>query len=271
MFIKTVKTSLLLLCFIITMQPSTASSNSFASLKGNWNCEEEGTRYTLEFRTENQLVYNGQNLNYQLQDNFLLVQEEYGPTPYMFELQKTVLNFLSPDGTVSHCQKVSAAQATKPTEKPLATKPPTDTQTLVPGNNWPAYNKPTGNVSWDSSEPQALLYKFAGRWDNYSGSTLTNIYLKPDGSYEDSSETSYSGSFSDQGGYQTGAWGTVGQNQSGGHWTIKGTLSRGTITLISSNGRRKTINYQVHVENGEYYGGEYFFNGALHAVNYIYR
>lgn len=101
MFIKTVKTSLLLLGFVIVTHPSTALSNSFASLKGNWNCEEEGVRYTLKFKTEKLLIYNGQNANYELQDNILLVEEEYGLTPYMFELQKTGLKFFSLDGFYS--------------------------------------------------------------------------------------------------------------------------------------------------------------------------
>ncbi|MCK5001931.1 MAG: hypothetical protein KAJ92_05430 [Gammaproteobacteria bacterium] len=271
MLIKTVGTLIFLPGFVVAMFPSTALSSSSASLSGYWNCEEEGARYTLEFKTESQLVYNGQSLNYQLQDNVLLVQEEYGFTPYVFEIKKTGLTFLSPDGSVSRCQKGEAVQASKPTKKPSTAKATTDVQTLVPGRNWPAYVRPSGNVSWESSDPQALLYKFSGRWDNYSGSTLSNIYLKPEGSFSDSSETSYSGSFSDQAGYQTGAWGTVGQSQGGGYWSIKGTLSRGVITLVRSNGQHKVINYQVHVKNGEYYGGEYFFNGALHSVNYIYR
>ena len=271
MLIKVIRSSVLVFGFVVAVYPSTALSSSFASLMGDWNCEEEGVPYSLEFKTENQLVYNGQSLNYQLQDNILLVQEEYGFIPYVFEIKKTSLTFRSLDGTIAYCQKSSVTQADKPAKKPPTAKIPADAQTLVPGRNWPKYTSPTGNVGWDSSDPQALLYKFAGRWDNYSGSTLSNIYLKPDGSYSDSSETSYSGSFTDQGGYQTGAWGAAGQNQSGGHWSIKGTLSRGVITLVSGNGQRRVINYQVHVKNGEYYGGEYFFNGALHSVKYIYR
>jgi hypothetical protein len=271
MFIKTVKLSALLPGLVLAAFPSTVVSSNFASLKGSWSCEEEGSRYTLEFKTEKLLTYDGQSLSYQLQDNILFVEEEYGFNPYMFELKETGLTILSPDGSVSRCQQGGTVKTTKPEKKPLATKAPTDAKTLVPGKNWPAYTRPTGDVSWESSDPHALLYKFAGRWDTYSGSTLTNIYLKPDGSYEDSSETSYSGTFSDSGGYQTGAWGTVGQNQNSGSWTIKGTLSSGVITLVSNNGQRNVINYQVHMKNGEYYGGEYFFNGALHSVNYIYR
>ena len=271
MFLSMTVKYLLVPGFVVAVYSAPALANDFASLKGLWNCEEDGTQYTLEFSTANQLVYGGQRLQYQLQENTLLVQEDYGYTPYLLQMQEADLIILSPDGSVSRCRKGEVAQAVVPLKKQPATATSSDIQALVPGSNWPVYARPAGNVSWDSSDPQALLYKFAGRWDNYSGSTLTNIYLKPDGSYEDSSETSYSGSFSDQGGYQTGAWGATGQNRGGGYWTIKGTLSRGVIKLVANDGRHNVINYQVHVKNGEYYGGEYFFNGALHSVNYIYR
>lgn len=274
MSVNTVRTPFLLLLFVVATYSSAALSNTFASLSGHWNCEEEGLRYTLDFKTAEQLLYNGQSLAYQIQDNMMLVQEEFGFVPYFFEIKKAGMTFLSLDGTVSQCQKGKAVQAARPTKKSSKSstaKASASKQTLTPGSNWPAYSRPTGNVGWDSSDPQVLLYKFAGRWDNYSGSTLTNIYLKPNGSYEDSSETSYSGSFTDQRGYQTGAWGAVGQDQGAGYWTINGTLSQGVITLVSGSGRRTVINYRVHVKNGEYFGGEYFFNGALHSVNYIYR
>ena len=32
---------------------------------------------------------------------------------------------------------------------------------------------------------QALLYKFAGRWDHVTRNTLTNQFLKPGGTYEE--------------------------------------------------------------------------------------
>jgi hypothetical protein len=95
--------------------------------------------------------------------------------------------------------------------------------------------------------------------------------LKPDGSFEDSYEAGYSGQFADQGGFQTGNWGAAGNEQAGGRWTIQGTLRQGTITLIHRNGKRTNYRYQVHCRGSECYGGEYFFNGKLYSVKYIYR
>lgn len=245
-------------------------AGEFSSLKGYWQCQEEGASYNLEFKSAQQLIYNGQAAQYQLVPNAFIVEEEEGAIGYYYQLQGGVLTILSPDGTLSQCQKGNKPATTTPSpQQPQAAAQPG--KTLVPGQNWPHYARPQGNVSWSSSDPQALLYKFAGRWDHVTSNTLSNLYLKPDGRYEDAYEAGYSGTFEDQGGYQTGAWGTAGTDQSGGHWTIQGTLEQGTITLIGNNGRRTVINYRVHVRNGEYFGGEYFFNGKLHSVNYIYR
>jgi hypothetical protein len=139
-------------------------------------------------------------------------------------------------------------------------------------SGWPPpYQRPTGNVSLEDSSPGNLLYKFAGRWDFVSSNRLHNIYLKPDGSFEDSYEAGYSGQFVDQGGYQTGNWGAANNEQAGGRWTIQGTLRQGTITLIHGNGKRTDYRYQLHCRGSECYGGEYFFNGKLYSVKYIYR
>lgn len=139
-------------------------------------------------------------------------------------------------------------------------------------SGWPPpYEKPTGRVSPDDSSPKNLLYKFAGRWDSATSNTLHNIYLKPDGSFEDSYEAGYSGQFVDQGGFQTGNWGAAGNEQAGGRWTIQGTLRQGIITLVHRNGKRTDYRYQVHCRGSECYGSEYFFNGKLYSVKYIYR
>ena len=139
-------------------------------------------------------------------------------------------------------------------------------------SGWPPpYQRPPGRSTWEDSSPEKLLYKFAGRWDSATSNTLHNIYLKPNGSFEDSYEAGYSGQFVDQGGSQTGNWGTAGNEQTGGRWTIQGTLRQGTITLIHRNGKRTDYRYQVHCRGSECYGSEYFFNGKLYSVKYIYR
>jgi hypothetical protein len=260
-----------LLAPLLALPITIADAATFPQLKGHWNCQEEGTKFSLEFKSPSSLIYGGETYQYELQDNLYLVSSGYGITPYIYQLQQGHLTILSPDGSYSHCTKGRAEPPVDQKRRIVRSGSSVAGQPLVPGQNWPVYGSPTGNISWSSSDPQALLYKFAGRWDSYSGSTLSNLYLKPDGSFEDTSESSYSGEFHDQGGFQTGAWGAVGQNEASGHWTIRGTLEKGIITLVSRNGQQRRINYQVHINNGEYYGGEYFFNGELYSVKYIYR
>lgn len=244
-----------------------AHADDFAALRGFWQCSEQGEGYTLEFTSPGVMLYNGIRLNYQLGPNLMLVEEQYGPVPYYYELQGDRLNFPALDGTVARCQR-----AKRPAPAPAPQQPPSvsgshSAQAVVPGRNWPVYARPAGRVAWDTTDPQALVYKFAARWDHASRNTLSNIYLKPDGRYEDAYEAGYSGNLDGPGG---GAWGATGAEQAGGYWTIEGTLERGVITLHRHNGTREVLNYQVYTRNGEYFG-DYYFNGKLYTPKYIYR
>jgi hypothetical protein len=246
--------------------PLGSHAGDIERLRGFWQCQEEGVRSTLEFASASQLLFNGQPAAYQLLPNMLQVEEEYGLTDYYYQLQEEGLVILSPDGSVTYCQKGQkpAEQARRPQQKPAQ----------APGGSsgWPPpYRRPGGRSSWEDSDPGSLLYKFAGRWDAATSNTLHNIYLKPDGTFEEAYEAGYSGTFSDEGGYQTGNWGASGAEQGAGHWSIQGSLRQGQITLIDRNGNRTTYNYKVHCRGSECDGSEYFFNGKLYTVNYIYR
>ena len=242
---------------------------------GYWQCEEGGVGYTLEFKGADQLLYNSQPTTYHVALNTLFVQEEGGPVGYYYQMEGSALTFFSPDGSLAQCQKGTKPAIAAPSPQQTQPQQPTHSgshpaQEVVPGKNWPIYARPAGIPAWNTTDPQTLVYKFAGRWDHVTANTLSNLYLRPDGRYEDAYEAGYSGTFENQGGYQTGAWGTARAEQSGGYWTIKGTLEQGTITLHANNGSRTVLNYRVYVRNGEYYG-DYYFNGKLHTVKYIYR
>lgn len=264
-----------LLAIFILVPAFAARAGDFNALKGYWQCQEEGVGSSLEFVSADRLIYNGQSTSYQLMHNMLLVQEEYGTEGYYYQVERDKLVIVSADGGISQCRRGKKSKPAGPAGRQAdkggtaggAGKP----GTLMPGRNWPVYRRPGRTVAWSSGDPQALLYKFAGRWDRVSTNTLTNLYLKPDGSYEEAYEAGYSGTFTDQGGYQTGAWGAAGSQQAGGQWMISGTLEKGVLTLVSGDGSQTRLNYRVHVKNGEYYGGEYFFNGELYSVEYIYR
>jgi len=243
---------------ILIMQTAT-SADEYSQLLGYWQCQESGLQSTLEFKSREQLLYNGQITSYQLAPGIIQVQEAEGPTSYFFKLEGNVLVILSPDGSVTQCQKV---------KKPLQADFPQNTL----NSPWPPpYAPPQGRVDENNPGTQALLYKFSGRWDNMTSNTLTNLFLKPDGTYEEAYEAGYSGAFTDQGGYQTGNWGTTGAQQARGRWRIVGGLRQGKLYLVDQNGRERVYTYQVHIQRGEVFWGEYFFNGKLYSVKYIYR
>ena len=100
---------------------------------------------------------------------------------------------------------------------------------------------------------------FVGTWVNMTKNTETRMTFRPDGTFSEYGEASYSnGAGTDE------AWGAAGSNSSGGRWTARGTREQGVLTITHRNGTTRDVQYQVHVENGETYWGEYYFAGDLY-------
>jgi hypothetical protein len=248
-----------------------ASAEVYTQLKGYWQCQEDGGQLSLEFKSRQQLLYNGQAYNYQLGPGVMQVREGSSLVNYFFMLEKGTLMVFSPDGTVMQCRKARKPKVAG-TKQKSGKSAKQGRQALSADQEWPPrYDRPQGKVDEYNPGAQALLYKFAGRWDNVTTNTLTNLYLKPDGTFEEAYEAGYSGQFTDQGGYQTGHWGATGGQQARGHWKVVGGLRKGKFYLVDQNGRESVIHYQVHIRGGEVYWGEYFFNSQLYSVKYIYR
>jgi hypothetical protein len=110
-----------------------------------------------------------------------------------------------------------------------------------------------------------LVTHFSGVWVGFTQNTQTKMVLAPNGEYSDNYESSFSGKFKNQYGDQTGAWGTAGQSQNRGRWTVRGTREQGVIIIKSQDGGETVIEYKVHVEKGQTYWNEYWFNGALYS------
>ncbi len=117
---------------------------------------------------------------------------------------------------------------------------------------------PTGGAS-------DLIRALAGTWTTMTTHSQTSVTLGANGEFAMHSESSYSGSFRGPSGGDAGGWGTARNDESGGRWTAAGTRERGTITLVYQNGERSTIPFQVHVERGQTYWNEYFFDDVLYA------
>jgi hypothetical protein len=243
---------------------STVWADEFTRLKGFWECSEEGAKATLEFTSKQNLIYNGTAYTYQLAPGVFQVQDETGAASYFYTIEDNVLLIMSMDGSVSQCRK-----GKKPQETSVAKKP---SGTAAASGHWPpAYVKPQPPFDEANPSPELLLYKFAGRWDHVTRNTLTNLFLKPDGTYEEAYEAGYSGNFTDQGGSQTGNWGATGAQQDRGYWMVVGGLRSGKLILRDQSGNETAYQYRVHIQNGEVYWGEHFFNNRLYSVKYIYR
>jgi len=120
------------------------------------------------------------------------------------------------------------------------------------------------SIQYRKIDVSDLMQHFAGTWINYTTNTETKMALAADGRFWSNYEASYGGQFNNELGDTTGAWGTANQDQGEGRWTVRGDRSQGAITLSYANGNQETVQYQVHVENGQTYWAEYYFNGKLY-------
>ena len=115
-----------------------------------------------------------------------------------------------------------------------------------------------------SSSASGLNQFFADIWITTTTSTSSAVYLYPDGTYSDHYEASYSGNFEDGGGNNTGNWGAGGQQNQRGRWSVRGNKDQGQIIIHPASGEEYVYNYKVHIENGQKYYSEYYFNGTLY-------
>ena len=120
------------------------------------------------------------------------------------------------------------------------------------------------NMHYFKVETSDLVTHFAGEWVNTTTNTMTGIMLSPDGSYYENYEASYGGTTQDQYGSDDMSWGAARQDQASGRWTVRGNKEKGQIIISKQDGTQTVLDYQVHVENGEVYWREYWFNGSLY-------
>ena len=103
--------------------------------------------------------------------------------------------------------------------------------------------------------------RFIGKWSYYSKYRESHVYLYPDGTYSDSSSSSFGNSDASVG----AVWGAASDTQGRGHWQAVGNAKSGKIIFILPNGERSVYPYSVHTENGEIYWNEYYFGDRLYS------
>ncbi len=114
--------------------------------------------------------------------------------------------------------------------------------------------------SGEASSPGGKVFsQLLGKWKDIRSSGHTIIVLMADGTYSYYSD--FAAGNSAQGDTN---WGYGNSSRDRGTWKAVGTPRRGTIYYQSQQGGSDTLSYQVHVENGRTYWGEYYFDGKLY-------
>jgi hypothetical protein len=97
------------------------------------------------------------------------------------------------------------------------------------------------------SDP-GLMQAMAGEYYSFTGSTERKLMLCANGTFYDSRESSYSGSF----GTNQGGWGAASQGAGSGSYAIQGNQQAGTIIFSYKGGKRLQARYQSTGERGCY-------------------
>ncbi|MCP4077620.1 MAG: carboxypeptidase regulatory-like domain-containing protein [Gammaproteobacteria bacterium] len=97
-------------------------------------------------------------------------------------------------------------------------------------------------------------FSFSGGGYGSHGGSSNSLTLCPDGRFNRSSESGYSGGLS--GG---GSWGTANQSGNSGKWTINGDKMNGRITLFNADGSQHSFKYQDCSQESS---GCFYFDGV---------
>jgi hypothetical protein len=123
-----------------------------------------------------------------------------------------------------------------------------------------AAQQATGSAPPAGPSDPALQQAMAGEYYSYTGSTERKLMLCSSGTFFDSRESSYSGSF----GTGQGGWGAASAGAGSGSYAIQGDQQSGTITFSYKGGKRTQARYQSTGERGCYKfdGTPFCYSGA---------
>jgi len=104
-----------------------------------------------------------------------------------------------------------------------------------------------------------VFQELVGRWKDIRSSGHTIIELKASGQFSYYSD--YVAGNSNAG--ETN-WGSGNSSNARGSWQARGTAQQGTIYYQTEDGGQNTLDYRMHVEKGQVYWNECFFDGQLY-------
>ena len=119
-------------------------------------------------------------------------------------------------------------------------------------------------MTYFKAEVSDLMRHFAGSWSSSTSNRSDTITLLSNGIYSNKHVASYSAKFTDGWGTETGNWGAAGGSDNQGSRTARGTKDQGHIIVNHSNGTGTIYKYKVHIENGEKFYRNYWFNGEFY-------
>jgi hypothetical protein len=223
------KKTFLRICALVFI-PLLLIAGGINDLLGKWEFTSEEGSVTLEFKSATLLVYNGEQIGFELAEGIIRVEDEiFGWVDYPYALEGGVLTINYPEGYSLQFKKA------KPEGK--------------------------GSKEKGSAAVSGLAAHFVGTWKNYTQNTETMVVLYPKGTYGYRYTSSYGSAESGE------EWGAAGEQHAQGTWKVQGTREQGVIVFTGNDGSQTEYNYQVHVENGEVYWNEYYFNGNLYGKN----
>lgn len=74
-----------------------------ANLTGSWDCQGQDGAAQLEFKSQNQLLFMGEAVNYTLTEGSIRVEQDYGTVDYPYTLKGNTLSVSFPDGSRLQC------------------------------------------------------------------------------------------------------------------------------------------------------------------------
>lgn len=201
---------------------------------GNWLCQTEYGSVSLNFVSEQQMVYDGETFNYIIENNTLKVYSDYVWIDYSFELNGSQLIISYPEGYRLLFNKVSEA---------------------IPGINTGKTNSGTQNSGGRYLNGTLCEYGSSSSSSSYSSYSHTNrLYFDGRGSFQFGTESSYSGSA-----------GSAYSNDNGSSYgTYR--ISENEVILTFSDGSVYTLSIYFTQDDGritEMYYGEKLYAAGL--------
>jgi hypothetical protein len=127
------------------------------SLLGTWRCRSGSEVVSLEFRSENLLVFDGEAMRYTLVPGTIRVQEDYGLQDYRYFRRGNSLSIRFPDGSNLIC-----AQATTQGEQPAKSRKGSESSKKAQSSPETSATTPgeVGDASWGFNFKPPKGWKF---------------------------------------------------------------------------------------------------------------